>query len=82
MRRRHTVIASAAAAALAGGLLLAPSAQADPSLCIDLDISIQGEGAAESICLPPEDGGETPELPGLPEPPGLEDPGLPGLPTR
>ena len=36
MRRRAAIIATAAAAALGGGLLLAPNAQADPSICIDL----------------------------------------------
>ncbi len=77
MNRRTAAIAGAAGAlALAGGLALAPSAQADPSLCVDLHVDIQGEGADEAFCLPPEDGG-TPELPGLPAP---ELPGLPALP--
>ena len=72
MRRRAAIVGAVAGAALFGGILLAPTAQADPSLCVDVDISINGEGAAESVCLPP-DGGGAPELPApeLPEPPAL-----------
>lgn len=77
MRRRHALLATTAGAALVGGLLLAPQAQADeheepapasPSLCIELDVTIQDQQLAESLCLPPEGGG-APELPGLPVPP-------------
>ena len=82
MRRRHAILATTAGAALVGGLVLAPQAMAEeqpapasPSLCLNLDISIQGTGEPLSICLPPE-GGETPSLPALPALPGL-----PGLPT-
>jgi hypothetical protein len=71
MRRRHAILAGTAGAAMLGGLLLAPQAQAEPSLCVDLDVSIQDQGLVQSICLPPEGGG-TPELPGAP--------GLPALP--
>ncbi|HSP04397.1 MAG TPA: hypothetical protein VLR27_12885 [Acidimicrobiales bacterium] len=79
MRRRHAIIATTAGAALVGGLVLAPQAMADeheeeapasPSLCINLDISIQGTGEPVSLCLPPEGG----EAPGLPELPGLPTP--------
>ena len=66
MRRRAAIIATAAAAALGGGLLLAPNAQADPSICIDLDLTIQDQSVVENVCLPPADGGGTPELPALP----------------
>jgi hypothetical protein len=73
VRRRHAILATAAGASLLGGLLLAPHAQADeeepapsPSLCVELDITIQDQQVAESICLPPDGGGE-PGLPGLPE---------------
>lgn len=62
MRRRHALLATAAAAAFGGG----PPAQAEPTVCVDLDLEVQGEAVAESACLPPEDGGGTPELPGLP----------------
>ena len=74
MRRRAAVIGAIAGAAIFGGVLLAPNAQADPSLCVDVDISVNGEGAVESICLPPDGGGEVPELPAPPAPPAL--PGL------
>jgi hypothetical protein len=78
MRRRHALLATTAGAALVGGLLVAPQAHADeeepapasPSLCIELDITIQDQQVAESICLPPDGGGE-PGLPGLPELPFL-----------
>ena len=75
MRRRHAILATTAGAAMLGGLFLAPQAQAEPSLCVDLDIQIQDQGLDESICLPPEDGAPAPELPGAPEVPGL--PALP-----
>lgn len=77
MRRRHAILASTAGAAMLGGLLLAPQAQAEPSLCVELDITIQDQQVADGLCLPPE-GGETPGLPGLPEEPSL--PGLDALP--
>ncbi len=73
MRRRHAILATTAGAAMLGGLLLAPQAQAEPSLCVDLDLTIQDQAITESICLPPEGGG-APELPGAPA--------LPGLPGR
>jgi hypothetical protein len=73
MRRRHAILATTAGAAMVGGLLFAPQAQADPQLCIDLDIKIQDEEIAESGCFP--DDGSAPELPGAPT-----EPGLPTLP--
>ena len=76
MRRRPAIIGAAAGTALLGGLFLTPSAQADPVICINLDIQVNDQGGAQSICLPPEDGGGTP---GLPELPGA--PELPGLPA-
>jgi len=66
MRRRAAIIAASAAAAIGGGLLLAPQAQAEPSLCLDVSVDINGQGGAESLCLPPEGGAPAPELPGLP----------------
>ena len=66
MRRRIALLTAAGAAAIGGGLLLAPSAQAEPSVCVNLDLTIQDQSVVESACLPPEDGGGTPELPGLP----------------
>ena len=73
MRRRAAVIGAIAGAAIFGGVLLAPTAQADPSLCVNVDISVNGQGAVESLCLPPE-GAPAPEAPELPEAPAL--PGL------
>jgi hypothetical protein len=73
MRRRAAIIGTVAGAALLGGVLLAPNAQADPSVCVDLDVSVNGQGAVESICLPGE-GAPAPEAPELPEAPAL--PGL------
>ena len=73
MRRRAAIIGAVAGAAIFGGVLLAPNAQADPSLCVNVDISVNGQGAVESICLPPE-GAPAPEAPELPAPPAL--PGL------
>ncbi len=65
MRRRIALLTVAGAAAIGGGLL-APSAQAEPSVCVDLDVTIQDQAVVQSACLPPEDGGGTPEVPGLP----------------
>lgn len=65
MRRRIALLTAAGAAAIGGGLLLAPSAQAEPAVCLNLDITIQDQAVVESVCLPP-DGGGAPELPGLP----------------
>jgi hypothetical protein len=78
MRRRHAILATTAGAAMLGGLLLAPQAQAEPSLCVELDITIQDQQVADGLCLPPEGDGEEPAIPGLPEEPGL--PGLDALP--
>lgn len=64
MRRRHAILATTAGAAMVGGLLLAPQAQADPSLCVHLHVSVQEHTVEESGCLP-GDGG-APELPGAP----------------
>ena len=81
MRRRHAILATTAGAAMLGGLLLAPQAQAEPSLCVHLDVSIQGEQQVQDICLPPEGGGEAPGIPGAPELPAPELPAIPGLPS-
>ena len=64
--RRRIALLTTAAAAIGGGLLLTPSAQAEPSACVNLDLTIQDQSVVESVCLPPEDGGGAPELPGLP----------------
>jgi len=34
-------------------VLSAVPASADPSVCIDLDLSLNGQGTSQSICLPP-----------------------------
>lgn len=76
MRRRSVAIASAAAAvALGGGLLFAPTAQAEEDTCnglaYDLDVVVNDEAVVdESGCLSP-DGGGAPALPELPAPPAL-----------
>ena len=59
MQRRTAIIGAAAGVALVGGLLLAPSAQADPSVCVNYNVSVNGEGQAGGICLPPQESGET-----------------------
>jgi hypothetical protein len=59
-------IAIAAAAVVVGGLgffALAPSANADPSVCIELHLNLNGTPVDVSECLP---GDEAPGLPPLP----------------
>ena len=56
MQRRAAIIGAAAGAALVGGLLLAPSTQADPSVCVNYNVSVNGEGQSGGVCLPPQDG--------------------------
>jgi hypothetical protein len=48
-----TRIAAAFALAAAGTLLTLAPAQADPSLCLTYDISVNGQGQAGTQCLPP-----------------------------
>ena len=50
MKRLVAVVALAGAASMAG-LALSP-AQADPSICITYDITINGQGQAGTQCLP------------------------------
>lgn len=44
--------------AVAGGiaavsvLFLSAPAQADPSVCLDVQVDVNGQGTAQSICLP------------------------------
>ncbi|HVV34998.1 MAG TPA: hypothetical protein VHC63_00220 [Acidimicrobiales bacterium] len=73
MKKRVAVVG--AAAALLGGLgafALAPSAQADPVICVNIDLNLNGTPVAQAICLPPDG------APGVPGVPGV--PGLPPLP--
>lgn len=49
MKRLATVLGVTAAATV----LLAAPASADPSVCVSLDLSINGQGTAQDICLPP-----------------------------
>jgi hypothetical protein len=68
-------VAVAAAAVVLGGLgfvALAPTAQADPLVCINISLDLNGTPVAQSICLPPDG------APGVPGVPGV--PGLPPLP--
>ena len=63
MKRFVAALTVAGAATLAGVVTAAPAA-AEPSLCLHVDISVQGEEQVQDICLPPE-GIEPPALPGL-----------------
>ena len=63
MKRFVAVLTVVGAATLAGVATAAPAA-AEPSLCLHVDISIQGEEQVQDLCLPPE-GTEPPALPGL-----------------
>ena len=67
MKKR--VAMAGAAAALLGGLgafVLAPSAHADPLVCITLDLNLNGTPVAQQICLPPDGAPGVPGAPGLP----------------
>lgn len=49
MKRLAIVIGATAAATV----MLAAPASADASVCASIDVSINGQGTAQAICLPP-----------------------------
>ncbi len=65
MNRKLIALGAAGAAAI-GMAFAAPAAQADPVLELCVDIDVNGQGSADCIVLPPEDGGGLPGLPTLP----------------
>jgi hypothetical protein len=70
------VAITGAVAALLGGLgavVLAPSAQADPAVCVEINLNLNGTPVMQALCLPPDG------APGVPGVPGV--PGLPPLPV-
>ena len=67
MKKRVAVIG--AAAALLGGLgafALTPTAQADPLVCVNISLDLNGTPVAQAICLPPDGAPGVPGVPGLP----------------
>ena len=50
MRKR---IAYAAVTAVSSLALFAGPAQAAPSICVSLDLNVNGTGQSQNICLPP-----------------------------
>jgi hypothetical protein len=66
---KKRVAIAAAIAGLFGGLgafALAPGAQADPAVCISIDLNVNGTPVAQAICLPPEGAPGVPGAPSLP----------------
>ena len=60
---------AAATAVVLGGLgvlMMAPTAKADPVICISLALDLNGTPVAQAICLPPEGAPGVPGVPGLP----------------
>jgi hypothetical protein len=51
--KRSFAVLTLVGAGLAGSVVLAAPASADASACLHVDISINGEGQAQDICLPP-----------------------------
>jgi hypothetical protein len=66
--KKRVAIAGAIAAMLggAGAFALAPSAQADPLVCIDVNINLNGTPVVQALCLPPEGAPGVPGAPALP----------------
>ena len=68
--RRAAIIGAAAGAALAGGLLLAPAAQAEEEVCnglaYDLDVVVNDEAVIDEAGCLSLDGAGAPELPAPP----------------
>jgi hypothetical protein len=50
--KRIVAVLTLVGAALAGSVALAAPASADASACLHVDISINGEGQTQDICLP------------------------------
>jgi hypothetical protein len=75
--KRVAIAGAALALSGVGAFALAPSAQADPLVCVVVSLNVQGMPVGQAICLPPD--GSVPG--GLPIPGGLPTiPGLPPLP--
>jgi hypothetical protein len=77
--KRLAIVAVSAVLGGLGFIAFAPSAHADPVVCLTIDLNLNGTPVAQTICLPPEGAPGVPGLPGLPGVPGL--PGLPPLPV-
>jgi hypothetical protein len=72
VKKRVAVVG--AIAAMLGGLgafAVASSASADPSICVDINLNLNGTPVAQAICLPPDGAPGVPGLPGAPELPPL-----------
>jgi hypothetical protein len=80
--RRVAIVAATAILGGFGVVAFAPSAHADPVICVTIDLNVNGMPVGQTICLPPDGApGLPPGLPGLPSGlPGLPS-GLPGLPS-
>ena len=66
MRRLALIGASAALLGGIGAFALAPSATADPLICINIDLNLNGTPVSQAICLPPDGAPGVPGVPGLP----------------
>jgi len=51
--KRIVAVLTVVGAGLVGSVALAPPASAEPSVCLHLDISVNGEGQVQDLCLPP-----------------------------
>jgi hypothetical protein len=66
---KKRVAIAGAIAGLLGGLgafALAPSAQADPSVCVSINLDLNGTPVMQALCLPPDGAPGVPGVPGLP----------------
>jgi hypothetical protein len=66
--KKRVAIAGAIAAMLGGvgAFAFAPSATADPVICINIELNLNGTPVAQAICLPPDGAPGVPGVPGLP----------------
>jgi hypothetical protein len=66
--KKRVAIAGAVAAFVGGigAFALAPSAQADPLVCVSINLDLNGTPVAQAICLPPAGAPGVPGAPGLP----------------
>jgi hypothetical protein len=66
--KKRVAVAGAIAAMLGGigAFALAPTAQADPLVCVNLDLNLNGTPVSQAICLPPEGAPGVPGAPALP----------------
>jgi hypothetical protein len=66
---KKRVAAVGAIAAMLGGIgafAFASSANADPSICVDINLNLNGTPVVQALCLPPDGAPGVPEAPGLP----------------